>query len=192
MLFFCNFSLEFGIKSRTMSHSDTLLLSQPLSHSTASPMAEHQQAYRTYSPRAVANCFLSIAEDEGSSITNLRLQKLIYFAHGIYLATTGAPLVNEPFQAWTYGPVLPSLYALLRVFGNKPISYDIVYNGEDVDRTSQAYAIIKMAWDRLKVYTTAQLVEVSHRMGSPWHNAIAKGGRFTEISNDDLRTYFSR
>lgn len=155
-------------------------------------MAEHQQAYSSYSPRAVANCFLSIAKAEGSSITNLRLQKLIYFAHGIYLATTGAPLVNEPFQAWTYGPVLPSLYALLRVFGNKPISYDIVYNGEDVERNSQAYVIIKMAWDRLKVYTTAQLVEVSHRMGSPWHNAIAKGGRFTEISNDDLRTYFSR
>jgi len=59
---------------------------------------------------AVANYFLDLGLRESIPITPLKLQKLVYFAHGWYLGFTGEPLLNEGIQAWEYGPVIPSLY----------------------------------------------------------------------------------
>jgi hypothetical protein len=40
----------------------------------------------------------------------MKLQKLIYLAHGYYFAVTGCPLVGEQFEAWQFGPVSPTIY----------------------------------------------------------------------------------
>lgn len=153
-------------------------------------MSEHQQAHRTYPSTAVANCFLALAKEDNIPLTNLKIQKLIYFANGVYLAATGVPLVDEPFQAWSYGPVLLKLYSLLRVFRNSPITIERLPTTETIDTGSQAYAIIIGVWDRLKKYTAWQLVELTHQDGSPWHKAVNKG-RFAIIDNQDLMQYFS-
>jgi uncharacterized phage-associated protein len=59
----------------------------------------------------VANYFLSlINEDDEDTISNMQLQKLVYFSQGFYLALYDEPLFEEPIEAWTYGPVVPSLY----------------------------------------------------------------------------------
>jgi uncharacterized phage-associated protein len=44
-------------------------------------------------------------------LSNLQMQKILYLAHMVYMdKNSGEPLVDEDFQAWDYGPVLPSLY----------------------------------------------------------------------------------
>lgn len=76
-----------------------------------------------YSPKAVANAFLQRAFNEGKRIGHMKLQKLVYLAHGYFLASTGGtPLVNEPFEAWDYGPVCRGLYQEFRDVGRDPIS----------------------------------------------------------------------
>src|SRR5262245_10857739 len=52
----------------------------------------------------------------GESLTNMKLQKLCYYAQGLFLAEQGNPLFPEDFQAWNYGPVCPSLYQRFRRF----------------------------------------------------------------------------
>src|SRR5947209_5672014 len=71
--------------------------------------------------KAVANEFLSVAQQEGRGISPLKLQKLIYFANGWHLALRNDPLVNERFEAWQYGPVLRDLYLEFKLYGSKPI-----------------------------------------------------------------------
>lgn len=154
-------------------------------------MSEVQQAHHTYTPAAVANVFLALAQAEGRSLSNLKMQKLIYFANGLYLASTGVPLVNEKFQAWTYGPVLLSLYSLLRVFRDGPIVVERLEAIDTIFPDTFAYALIQGVWERLKSFSAWQLVQITHRDGSPWHKAIKTGGRFTSISNEDLKEYFS-
>ncbi len=154
-------------------------------------MAELQQAHLTYTPAAVANVFLALAKAEARPISNLKIQKLLYFANGLYLASTGVPLVNEPFQAWTYGPVLISLYGLLRVFRDGPITIEKLEAIDTVSPDTYAYALIQGVWERLKGYSAWQLVEITHQDGSPWHKAIKSGGRFAAINNADLKEYFS-
>ena len=78
-----------------------------------------------YSAFAVANYFLRLGRDSGEEITPLKIQKLVYIAHGYHLAFTasdnspnGLPLVDDEFaEAWQYGPVFPSLYHHFKRFG---------------------------------------------------------------------------
>ena len=57
-----------------------------------------------YSAKAVANYFLARAKESGETLSPMKLQKLIYFAHGWHLAVFDAPLLDEEVQAWDYGP----------------------------------------------------------------------------------------
>jgi uncharacterized phage-associated protein len=59
----------------------------------------------------VAKYFVSLVDEEaGDSITNLKLQKLLYYAQGVNLALNDALLFAEPIEAWTHGPVVPKVY----------------------------------------------------------------------------------
>ena len=60
-----------------------------------------------YSAKAVANTLLSRSKELGiNDITPMKLQKLIYYAHGWLLAFLGTALIKEGVQAWKYGPVI--------------------------------------------------------------------------------------
>ena len=77
----------------------------------------------------VADFFIQIAnQSEDDQMTNLKLNKLLYYAQGVYLARTGRPLFDENIEAWTFGPVIPNIYRKYKVCGRNPIasSDDIV------------------------------------------------------------------
>ena len=55
----------------------------------------------------VANELIRVAHENGKSISNMKLQKLLYLAQGIHLALeNGAPLFEDTIEAWKYGPVV--------------------------------------------------------------------------------------
>jgi len=65
----------------------------------------------------VANYFLVLVDREaGDSITQLKLQKLVYFAQGVSLALLDRPLFSEHVEAWAHGTVVPALYRQFRTF----------------------------------------------------------------------------
>jgi uncharacterized phage-associated protein len=71
---------------------------------------------------AVANEFLTIARSKGTPLTPMKLQKLVYFAHGWFLALNpGQPLISERVEAWKYGPVIRALYSQFRDYGDASI-----------------------------------------------------------------------
>lgn len=157
-------------------------------------MSIHQtapQTYASYSPCAVANCFLELSQENDIPVTNLKLQKLIYFANGLYLATTGVRLVTESFQAWTYGPVLASLYRELKIFGSDPITVKTLSCADVIPADTLAYRTIRAVWDRMKDFSAYQLVELTHAANSPWEKAIARG-KFSELSDTEIIQAFKK
>src|ERR1700694_542191 len=64
----------------------------------------------TYDARAIANVFLDYAQKTGRKISLLSLLKIIYFAQGWHLAKFGESLIEQPFEAWRYGPVIRSVW----------------------------------------------------------------------------------
>jgi uncharacterized phage-associated protein len=123
----------------------------------------------------------------------MKLQKLVYYAHGWHLALTGRPLLNDSVEMWEYGPVIPNLYKEFRGFGNKPIDImasDPVVSSKDEDfgfpEFSWTYprietdtddsdddkeiakSIIKRVWDTYGKLSATKLSNMTHAEGTPW------------------------
>lgn len=75
-------------------------------------------------PTAVANALLAESRDRGEILTNLKLQKLLYYSQAWYLALEDTPLFEEDFQAWVHGPVLPSQYFRFRDYQWRHILFE--------------------------------------------------------------------
>ena len=71
---------------------------------------------------SIANGLIHAAQTRGKSVSPMKLQKLLYFAQGFWLAQTGEVLVDEPLEAWLHGPVFPAVYHAFEPFGSSPIS----------------------------------------------------------------------
>lgn len=160
-----------------------------------------------FTANAVANEFLRLSMAEEKALSPMKLQKLVYFAHGWYLALTGNPLISEPVQAWQYGPVIPSLYREFREYGNDPIvtpavSFQVTggrgsigvstleNSGTDAGEIERARAIIQRVWEQYGGYSAARLSNATHAKGSPWAQVYTEGSKNIAIPNDKIRIYF--
>jgi uncharacterized phage-associated protein len=158
----------------------------------------------TYDARAVANALLDLAAGSGSSLTHMAVHKVIYYAHGWYLAKHGKPLVKQEFEAWKDGPVLRSVWESLRESGSKPVTcraqrFDPVRQtrevvSPDIDEDARRFlSNILAAYGHLHAF---ELSEMTHAAGGPWDLVWnSPRGRVTlgmRISNEAIRTHFER
>ena len=125
--------------------------------------------------------FIDNKEREG--ITNLKLQKILYFAQAYYLAKLGQPLFSDKIEAWDYGPVVPSVYRGFKHHGRKPIvlKEDASTLAED-DKNN-----LKKVWSTFGAYSAGRLVEVVHAH-APWKEANASKEKV--ISQKAIQDYY--
>jgi uncharacterized phage-associated protein len=72
----------------------------------------------------IAHWFLaSIDREAGDSMTHLKLQKLVYYAQAWALARLDKSLFEEDFEAWTHGPIVPSLFEQFKNYGWEALPY---------------------------------------------------------------------
>lgn len=147
-----------------------------------------------YSAQTAARTMIDRANDKGIPITNLKIQKLLYFAHGLLLALSNRQLVDENFQAWKYGPVIESLYHDLKIFGSSaiPPSSEFVNYWDQINKDdSDAIEAIDAVLDQLGANTGGNLIEVSHDTNGPWHRVYHENTKSIDIDNSDIQTYFN-
>lgn len=88
----------------------------------------------------VANYLLAHQlDDAGDAITNLKLQKLLYYAQGLYLAAHGAVLFPEPIEKWTHGPVVPVVFHHFEPLGNQPLQPDADFNSDSLTEAQREF-----------------------------------------------------
>jgi uncharacterized phage-associated protein len=162
-----------------------------------------------YDAKAVANYILDLATVDGEAVSPMKLQKLIYYAHGWHLALTGEPLITDEIEAWGYGPVVPSIYRDFKSFGNEPITSPaqdfswrkgkVVVSTPEIP-TGEAHEtsrqILRRVWSVYKDWTALQLSKMTHAPNAPWSQVVAPYGGKTpislEIPNDLIRNYFAK
>ncbi len=137
----------------------------------------------------VAEFFVMLGNrNEDDQITNLKLNKLMYFAQGAYLARTGKPLFDEPIEVWPLGPVVPSVYSTYKPCGKRQIEYD---ENDDLDveefSLDEFEALIDVARE-FGQYTGSRLISMTHKPGTLWSKANDAGSNI--ISQDDIKEYF--
>jgi uncharacterized phage-associated protein len=133
---------------------------------------------------------LDLASEDEKDISNLVLQKLVYFAHGRYLSETGQPLVAGEFEAWQYGPVHPHVYNAFKDQGSSPIRTRAQsVNPVTGERRpippltdNAAREVIAEVFRSLKRRSASNLVAVSHAKNAPWHFVVERANRHESIS----------
>lgn len=157
-----------------------------------------------YPVEAVANFFIEVARQEKIEMTHLKLQKLIYIAHGWCLALLGRQLIDETPQAWKYGPVIKSLYHALKHSGSSPIKElvslpDTDENGKLIERfprlpetDSRFLMFLRSIWDAYKKASPSELVYATHKQGTPWEQVYKKGEMSIPIPHDTIKSHYEK
>lgn len=165
---------------------------------------------------AIANWFIERANRDDQPITAMKIQKLIYFAHGWHLAIAGTPLINEQVQAWKYGPVISNVYHQLKYGGSEPVM-EMIDEIETARKSDGKLAFIRRTptldscnipseqmvfvksllekvWSEYGKLSAVQLSNLTHLPGSPWHS-IWDPMKHNPINNsvipaDTIKTWF--
>ena len=126
----------------------------------------------SYEPEKIANAFLSLAKNDGSTLSNMKIQKLLYFSQGHSMSTLKKDLISDDCHAWDYGPVFPSVYHHLKQYGSGPVDGKI-YDEEDPLRfipklQPDEKELLDAIWDKYGSLSALRLSEMSHVTQGPW------------------------
>lgn len=119
---------------------------------------------------------------EPDIISNLKLQKLLYYAQGIHLALWGVPLFDDDIVAWQYGPVVESVYQQYKVNDSNGIK-DFDQPAENF--SEQEEATLQFVQDAFGQFSAWKLADMTHEE-SPWQDTP----RNNIISTDKIKKYF--
>lgn len=135
----------------------------------------------------VAEYFLSKVNSEyGDCISNLKLQKLVYYAQGFVLAITGKTLFNEDLLAWQHGPVVRSLYDEYKGYGADSITIPQEFHFPHLSANNELIEILDDVYDVYGQFSAWKLRDLSHLPGSPWARV-----QINEVLNlTDMYNYF--
>ena len=104
-------------------------------------------------------------------ISNLKLQKLLYYAQGYHLALFGSPLFTESVQAWSYGPVVPVAYYAYSSFRGRPIA---ATEPGPIGLTDNAIEVLDNVLRGYGRLSAAKLTTMTHAE-SPWLDGKTSG-----------------
>jgi uncharacterized phage-associated protein len=140
------------------------------------------------SVRKVAEYLLAKADDSaGDGISNLKLQKLVYYAQGFHLALHGAPLFAAPIEAWEHGPVVPELYHAYKHHGSGNIPVPGTFDPESYEKAEAG--LLDEVYDVFGQYSAWKLRDMTHEE-RPWIEAHQNGEHGRVISHVAMRDYF--
>lgn len=145
---------------------------------------------KIYSAEIIADYFRSRTDaDVGDLISNLKLQKLCYYAAGVMAAARqddAYPLFSEPIEAWQHGPVIPALYHKFKEHGSNgipPITGADFSEIEARDRT-----VLDDVYNYYGQYSAWKLRNMTHEE-APWLNAYEQAD--DTITTAALREFFT-
>ena len=121
--------------------------------------------------------------NETDFISNLKLQKLLYYAQGMYLALYDKPLFAEPIAAWQYGPVVEGVYQKYK--GNNADGIKI-YSPPTENFSEQEEATLQFVQNAFGQFSAWKLAEMTHNE-TPWKETPRNG----IIPLEKMKKYFA-
>ena len=129
-----------------------------------------------------ANHILAVAYENNLSVSNLQLQKVMYFA--MREQKNNYKLLNqmydEPFYIWRYGPIVPKIYRKYRIYG----ASSIIEKGQKSDE----YSIFDESIIKLLKEDLFTLIDKSreHKFWQKNKDKIVKGSSDVKYELDDI------
>ncbi|MFH1620548.1 MAG: type II toxin-antitoxin system antitoxin SocA domain-containing protein [Patescibacteria group bacterium] len=127
-------------------------------------------------------------DEDGVSegLTNLKLQKLLYFAQAVSLSLKDQPLFNDKIEAWKFGPVIPVVYHALKEFENAPVK--ITSATQEI--SPEVASLLENVWSVYGKFSAHELVNITHNH-LPWKEVYLSGGKNNEITAESIKKYYA-
>lgn len=140
----------------------------------------------SYPVARIANQLLLYAANDGAELmSNMKLQKMLYYQQGFHLAYFGTPLFDDEIEAWMYGPVVPAMYDKFKDFGRagiEPQADDTFYFANSQER-ALFFEVCKV----YGAYSAIGLMNMTHNE-MPWQSTPTGEGNI--ITRDKMRKFF--
>lgn len=135
-----------------------------------------------YKALDIANKIISKTDlEHGDTISNLKLQKMMYYQQGFHLAYFGTPLFDEDIVAWQYGPVVPSVYKEYKSFEFNSIST----SKEGISLSDDEEELFNNVYEEYNQFSAVALMKMTHEE-SPWKTTEIN----SVISRDKMMAFF--
>ena len=135
----------------------------------------------------IADFFIEKANENiarGSLMTNLKLQKLLYYSYVWKLVLNDEKIFNDELEAWEFGPVVRKEYTRLKKYENKPIEVKAIQT--DINLLSKDLrGYLDTIWHSYGKYEASYLVEMTHNE-KPWINTFNPNSNKKQIIKDSL------
>lgn len=117
-------------------------------------------------------------------VTNLKLQKILYFVQEVHLVMHDKEAFSDEIIAWEYGPVVKDVYYEYAIYGaNDIIPMD---KNEKINLSMRLKKAVSFVLNDLLKYSDIALVKETKKEGSPW----SKVSLNEEIDTKDIFEYF--
>lgn len=139
----------------------------------------------------IADYIISLSHQHGDPITNLKLQKLLYYSQAWHLALYNKPLFDADFEAWVHGPVQPQVYRKYKKYAWTPIPKNPDPN--ELGLTSHIQKHINEVMAVYGILTAWELERTTHQE-MPWikarHGLASDEPSNAIISQSDMRQFY--
>jgi uncharacterized phage-associated protein len=115
----------------------------------------------------VAEALINLSHEKQDPISNLKLQKLLYYAQAWHLALYGKALFNDPIEAWVHGPVVPSIFRQYKAYRWAPVSQ---VSTESLPKKTLTH--LEEVWRVYGKFSAGKLERLTHSE-EPWKKARA-------------------
>lgn len=146
-----------------------------------------------YTTSDLAAYIVKFAFDKTEPVTNLALQKLLYFFQYASLVIIDRPLNSSiQFEAWQYGPVVRDVYYHYRIKGSCLIYPDDSFN-DTYNKMKVHFSVINKYLETWVKFNPWKLVDISHKPGGAWDVTFRANKNGTAvipvelIKNSDLK-----
>ena len=140
-----------------------------------------------YTASDIAKWFTKWADFNDAELSNMKLQKLLYYAQGHYLADADEPLFDDEIEAWSHGPVVPSVYHEYKDFGSTEISPAPDFELSSIDRDTAKF--LQKIWNTYGGLAAWKLRNMTHNE-DPWSKHFEDNERNVVIPKDSLKRWF--
>lgn len=128
----------------------------------------------------VAKYFLYKANQDGDLITNLKMQKLLYYAQAWYLVNFDKPLFDDQILAWDLGPVVKNVYDVYKEFRHTPIIFEEDFGKNIKQFNKNDLKFLDEFYDQFSSYSAHDMVNLSHSE-APWKKAYETACKIIDI-----------
>lgn len=138
-----------------------------------------------YDALIIADYVITYYEKRDHGVSNLKLQKILYFLQALFLTKENHELFSDEIEAWWFGPVVPSVYKKYALFGGMYISTKNI-NEPFIDNKTKT--IINNFLEKVKDMSSTYLTQITLHQ-KPWEQNYTKNIKRI-IPKNEIQKYF--